>query len=130
MRGVPLLMTPRMTSSRPPADSWDSVGPYCTLVICGLAWQTTQDWLKSRIPKRGAALHGRRAPGTIFLEAYAAAAPAERWVASIRRKFRGPAFQLVGANRSRRKREMSWLVSPRVARSARISPITGANLNP
>lgn len=33
-------------------------------------------------------------------------------------------------NRAREKREMSWSVRSKTARSARISPITGANLKP
>src|SRR5262252_5604782 len=50
MRGVPLLMTSRMTSSRPPPELCDSSGPYIGLVICGLVWQTRQDWLNNRMP--------------------------------------------------------------------------------
>src|ERR1700704_283961 len=47
--GVPLAMNTRSASSCPPIDTRDSTGPYCGLVICGLVWQTRQDWLKCRM---------------------------------------------------------------------------------
>src|SRR5439155_14006713 len=57
MRGVPLLMYSRMMSSWPPAEFFDSTGPYCCgLVACGLVWQTRQDWLNSRMPSSSLSL--------------------------------------------------------------------------
>src|SRR5262245_22989018 len=50
MRGVPSLMTPRMTSSLPPAVSLDSAGPKVRALICGGRWHTPQDWAKTRRP--------------------------------------------------------------------------------
>src|SRR6476661_1343939 len=50
MRGVPFMMVSRMTCSLPPAESFDSTGPNCCALICGLAWQTPQDWVTRRWP--------------------------------------------------------------------------------
>src|SRR5580704_7365835 len=101
MRGVPLLMTSRMTSALPPSVFMDSTGAYCGLTNCGLVWQTRHDWLNSRRPSfccwsiplgdcaDAAAGHGisanktiqarrfMRLPPDIFMEAYARAAAAE-----------------------------------------------------
>src|SRR5439155_19223470 len=52
MRGVPFVMVSRTTSARPPADSFDSVGPNVLAVICGLRWHTPHDWVKRVCPSR------------------------------------------------------------------------------
>src|SRR6516162_1026691 len=52
MFGVPLLITSRITSSRPPSAFCDRSGPYFAgEVICSLTWQTMQDWLKRLRPR-------------------------------------------------------------------------------
>src|SRR5262245_13718357 len=50
MRGVPSLMRPRMTSSLPPAVSFDNRGPKVRALICGGRWQIPQDWAKTCRP--------------------------------------------------------------------------------
>ena len=50
MRGVPLLMITRMTSSRPPELSLESSGPYMPETKVGLVWQTPHDCSNSRRP--------------------------------------------------------------------------------
>src|SRR5262245_7743269 len=50
MRGVPLVMMSRITSSRPPAVSLLSSGPNMPAIRVGLVWQTPQDVSKNRQP--------------------------------------------------------------------------------
>src|SRR5215472_8547658 len=52
MRGVPLAITSCIAFGLPLADAFDRTGPYCTLLSCGLAWQTRHDWLNRCCPCR------------------------------------------------------------------------------
>src|ERR1700752_3889429 len=56
MRGVPLAITSCIALALPFAESFDRTGPYCTLLSCGLAWQTRHDWLNRGWPCRSVAL--------------------------------------------------------------------------
>src|SRR5258707_10675540 len=57
MRGGPLLMYSRISSSSPPKVSRDKTGPYCRVRCWTTVWQTPQDWLKRRNPSRWASLN-------------------------------------------------------------------------
>src|SRR5882762_5981374 len=57
MRGVPLPMYSRISSSSPPKVSRDNTGPYCRVRCWTTVWQTPQDWLKRRNPSRWASLN-------------------------------------------------------------------------
>src|SRR5262245_15142332 len=57
MRGVPLLMYSRISSSSPPKVSRDNTGPYCRVRCWTTVWQTPQDWLKRRNPSRWVSLN-------------------------------------------------------------------------
>src|SRR5437588_5039400 len=56
MRGVPLAITSCIALGLPLADPFDRTGPYCTLLSCGLAWQTRHDWLNRCSPCRWVSL--------------------------------------------------------------------------
>src|SRR5262249_34484378 len=65
MRGVPLAITSCIALALPLADAFDRTGPYCTLLSCGLAWQTRHDWLNRCWPCRWVSLRSCAKAGVV-----------------------------------------------------------------
>src|SRR4029077_972931 len=65
MRGVPLAITSCIALGLPLAASFVRTGPYCTLLSCGLAWQTRHDWLNRCCPCRWVSLRSCATAGGV-----------------------------------------------------------------
>src|SRR5215831_19152147 len=61
MRGVPLAITSRITSSWPPSEALESGGPKVAAPSCCLRWHTAQDWPNNCRPSCWAALRSSAA---------------------------------------------------------------------